>query len=138
MIYQRLTWISSSHNLAHNNNNMAYYSDIHAFVAASARIARSFSWRDARDALWNNYINVHLDDYQIIFGYTEDGLVSPSESPCLKFDVLNKETEESVARVFLYKFEGDRDDLPIIPPSKVDRIASMITDAILRDEEQQE
>ena len=117
---------------------MAYYSEISDFVFASARIARSFSWRDARDALWNNYINVHLDDYHIIFGYTEDGLVSPSESPCLKFDVLNKETEEFVARVFLYKFEGDRDDLPIIPPSKVDRIASMITDAILRDQEQQE
>ena len=123
---------------SHPSVRMAYYSDIHAFVAASARIARSFSWRDARDALWNNYINIHLDDYQIIFGYTEDGLVSPSEPPCLKFDVLNKETEEFVARVFLYKFEGDRDDLPIISPSNVDRIASMITDAILRDEEQQE
>ena len=117
---------------------MTYYSDAHNFVFASARIARQFSWRDARDALWNNYINVHIDDYQIIFGYTEEGLVSKSEPPCLKFDVLNKETEEFVARVFLHKYEGDKDDLPIIPPSKLDRLASMIAEAILRDQEQQE
>ncbi len=115
---------------------MPFYSDIHAFVSASARIARSFSWRDARDALWNDYINVHLDDYEIIFGYREGGSLFPAR---LQFDVYNKVSGDLVARIYnFHVYDGDRDDLPIIPPSKVDRLASEITDAILRDEEAQE
>jgi hypothetical protein len=117
---------------------MAYYSDVADFVSGCARIARSFSWRDAKDALSNPYINIHLDDYHIIFGYTESTYYSHQSTPCLKFDVLNKETEEFVARVIIHEYDGDKDDLPIIPPSKADRIASEITEAILRDEETQE
>ena len=117
---------------------MTYYSDVSDFVSGCARIARSFSWRDAKDALSNPYINIHLEDYHIIFGYTETTYYSHQSTPCLKFDVLNKETEEFVARVIIHEYDGDRDDLPIIPPSKADRVASEITEAILRDEETQE
>jgi hypothetical protein len=115
---------------------MTYYSDVSDFVSGCARIARSFSWRDAKDALSNPYINIHLEDYHIIFSYGEGGSLFPAR---LQFDVVNKVSGDLVARFYnFHVYDGDRDDLPIIPPSKADRIASEITEAILRDEETQE
>jgi hypothetical protein len=109
-----------------------YYSEVSSFVSACARIARSFSQRDARDALWNSYINVKIDDYTITFSYGEGGSLFPTR---LQFDVYHEPSGDMVSRWFFHKYEGDLDDLPIISPSKLDRVASDMTNTIIDDSE---
>lgn len=114
---------------------MVYYSKINNFVSACARIARRFSCRDARDALWNEYVNDHFDNYHITFSYGEGGSIWPRR---LEFNVMNEVTNDHVSRVMLHVYDGDLDDLPIITSKAIERVVSSLEQNIYDDMEAQQ
>lgn len=112
---------------------MAFYSQICSFVETSARISRKFSRAEARELLWNSNTNLQIEPYEINFSYAEGML--PMWPARLEFNVHNKETGVFVARVRLHTYEGDEDDLPVIPESTIRFVAGDLQESILRDEE---